>query len=81
MVFISLPAINEHLSATPSVGVHHIVCAILGDQQDVKHGISREADVKWIESSMARTVLHIQSMVARSLMRLKETKDRGIAVV
>jgi hypothetical protein len=49
MIFISLPAINEHLDATPSAGVHHLVCAILGYQQDVKHGISREVDVKWIK--------------------------------
>lgn len=91
MIFISLPAVDEHFSAahsifahnarSPNVGVHHVVHAILDDQQDVKHGIPREGDLGWIKNGMARTALHIQSMVAKCLMRLKETKDCVVVVV
>jgi hypothetical protein len=66
---------------SPSVAVQLVVCAILSDQQDVKHGIEREVDVKWIQSSRARTALYIQSKVAVFPMRLKETKDCDVVVV
>lgn len=78
MVFISLPAIDEHLNAapstnhdilarnvrSPSVVVHHAACAILSDHQNMKHVISPEVGVEWIKISMTRTKVHIQSMVA-----------------
>jgi len=73
MIFISLPAVDEHLNAaptadhsivarhvrSPSVAVQLVVCAILSNQQDVKHGIEHEVDVKWIQSSRARTALYM----------------------
>lgn len=95
MISISLPTVDEHLSAAPSadhfilahnvrppsVGVRHVVCAIVVDQQDVKHGIPREVLVEWIQNSMARTKLYIESMVANFLTRLKEIKDCIVVVV
>jgi hypothetical protein len=59
MVFIALGFVDHHLTAapsaghsilardvrSPSVGVHRVVCAILGDQQDMKHVFPRESDV------------------------------------
>jgi hypothetical protein len=63
IIFISLPAVDEHRNAapsadhsvlarnvrSPSVGVHHVVCAILGDQQDMEYGVPYEVDVEWIK--------------------------------
>jgi hypothetical protein len=95
MIFISLPAVDEYLNVaasadqyiltrnvgSPSVGVHHVVCAILGHQQDMKHGIPHAVDLKWIKTSMARPTSYVQSMVVNLRMRLMETKERFIVVV
>lgn len=62
-IFISSPIIDERLIEAPSadysilarkvrcpiVGIRHVVCAILGDQQDMKHGIAREMGAEWIQ--------------------------------
>ena len=95
MIFICLPAIDEHDNAalttdhsivarhvrSPSVAVQLVVCAILSNQQDMKHGIECEVDLKWIQNSMARTALYRQSVVVKSPVRLKETKDFDVVVV
>lgn len=94
-IFIPPPTVEEHLNAAlsadysilarsvrwPSVIVCHIVCAILGDQQDVKHGIAREMGVEWINNTISRTALHIRSMVAKFPLRLKGTKDCSVIEV
>lgn len=94
-IFISPPTVDELFNAAPSadysilarsvrwpsVSVCHVVCAILGDQQDVKHGIAREVGVEWINNTIARTALHIRSMVAKFPLRLKGTKDCGVVEV
>lgn len=95
MVFISVPTVNEQLNAvpcadhfilagvvrSPSVVVHHAAVAILGGQQDLKHGYSREVDMKRIAKSIAQTAFYTDSRVIEFPTRLKETKDCVFVVV
>jgi hypothetical protein len=95
IVFIALPAVDEHVNAAPSAdhfiparnsqpsrgSAHHVMCPIPGYQQDVKHGIPDEVDAKWIKANMARTTLYIQSIAAEFSMRLKKTKDCIVVAV
>ena len=65
MVFIALAAVDEHVNASnparksqpSSDSVHHVLCPILGYQQDMKHSIPDEVEVEWIKTNMARTTL------------------------